>query len=132
MLVLLLFLPWRAKRFLIFKKLAAMASDTAIPKIVPYLVFLHQRCEDDTIFLVLLDLLPILPQVTQGLCFMIKNGLKNIPANFYVNWVRNFKDMALSSFDNKRPCQIYFRNCPGVIYLLNYQKLIFLGTFFCV
>ena len=48
MLVLLLFLPWSAKYFLIFKKLAYMAAITAIPKIVPFLNFVQQSHENDT------------------------------------------------------------------------------------
>ena len=48
MLVLLLFLPWSAKYFLIFKKLANMAAITAIPKIVSFLNFVQQSHENDT------------------------------------------------------------------------------------
>ena len=48
MLVLLLFLPWSGKYFLIFKKLANMAAITAIPKIVSILSFVQQSHENDT------------------------------------------------------------------------------------
>ena len=60
---------------------------------------------------------------------MIRNGSKNIPANFYVNRVRNFKDMALSSFDKKTTLLDLLPKLPWSKIALKLPKIDIFGYF---
>lgn len=60
---------------------------------------------------------------------MIKNGLKKISANYYVNWVRNFKDMALSSFHKKTSSLDLLPKLPWSNISLKFSKIDIFGYF---
>ena len=60
---------------------------------------------------------------------MIRNGSKNIPANFYVNRVRNLKDMALSSFDKKTTLLDLLPKLPWSKIALKLPKIDIFGYF---
>ena len=67
--------------------------------------------------------------MTKGLYLMIKNSMKNTPANFFVNWVCSFKDMALSSFDKKTTLLDLLPKLPWSKIALKLPKIDIFGYF---